>query len=185
MYKNILFGVLLFLFAVSPAYAVVGNGSFGDWLITDSTSLNPKIGNTNPAFWTANCTDIFLYCGYGGGSYGFCKHWTTCAGVIPISLADVPVPLKWGDGYVVGLFIGNTATGEQVYTGSTGEVFTLDPAPYKMSGNIQASASGLLGSMVGQLFRVIIIGVGIVGGVIVTLFGLRWLIRFVRGNLHG
>lgn len=63
--------------------------------------------------------------------------------------------------------------------------FTPQVVAYTMDSGIQSSASSLLGSLVSQLFSVIVIGVGIVGGVMVTLFGLRWLIRFVRGNLHG
>jgi hypothetical protein len=58
-------------------------------------------------------------------------------------------------------------------------------AAYTMDSGVQVAATGLLESLVQQIFTIIPIAIGIVGTVVVTLFGLRWLIGFVRGNMHG
>jgi hypothetical protein len=58
-------------------------------------------------------------------------------------------------------------------------------ATYTMDSGVQVAATDLLQSLVAQIFTIIPIAIGIVGTVVVTLFGLRWLIGFVRGNMHG
>jgi len=65
-----------------------------------------------------------------------------------------------------------------------GQVLAATPA-YTMDSGVQVAATGLLESLVAQIFTIIPIAIGIVGTVVVTLFGLRWLIGFVRGNMHG
>lgn len=56
---------------------------------------------------------------------------------------------------------------------------------YSMDSGVQASATDLLTSLTSQVFTIIPVAIGIVGGVVVTLFGLRWLIGFARSNMHG
>jgi hypothetical protein len=51
---------------------------------------------------------------------------------------------------------------------------------YVMSASTSASVTGLLGSLVSVVLRIIPIAIAIVGGLVVTLFGLRKLIYFVR-----
>jgi uncharacterized membrane protein len=62
--------------------------------------------------------------------------------------------------------------------------FAQTPA-YQMNSGVQTAATDLLTSLTSQIFTIIPVAIGIVGGVVVTLFGLRWLIGFVRSNMHG
>jgi hypothetical protein len=63
-------------------------------------------------------------------------------------------------------------------------VFAQTPA-YTMDSAVQTSATGLLESLVATVFTIIPVAITIVGGLVVTLFGLRWLIGFTRGQMHG
>jgi len=65
-----------------------------------------------------------------------------------------------------------------------GSVFAQTPA-YEMNAEVQGAATDLLTSLTSQIFTIIPVAIGLVGGVVVTLFGLRWLIGFVRSNMHG
>ena len=56
---------------------------------------------------------------------------------------------------------------------------------YEMNAGVQTAATDLLTSLTSQIFTIIPVAIGLVGGVVVTLFGLRWLIGFVRSNMHG
>jgi len=67
---------------------------------------------------------------------------------------------------------------------AAGSVFAQTPA-YEMNAEVQGAATDLLTSLTSQIFTIIPVAIGIVGGVVVTLFGLRWLIGFVRSNMHG
>ena len=184
MYKNILFGALLFLFAASPAYAVSLSGVSG--YLPPFLNENIRIIGMAP---DDVITGVMLSKGHDYTNSQFCMHADTVANPPYIAWSDLKeyqcteeptVGLLKDADYWLGVSLYNPRDG---YYGVTSSFFRM--TPYAMNSGIQASATGLLDSMVGQLFRVIIIGVGIVGGVIVTLFGLRWLIRFVRGNLHG
>jgi len=62
--------------------------------------------------------------------------------------------------------------------------FAQTPA-YTMNADVQTAATGLLTSLTAQIYSIIPVAIGLVGGVVVTLFGLRWLIGFVRSNMHG
>ena len=70
------------------------------------------------------------------------------------------------------------------FFGLVGQVHAQTPA-YTMNAAVQSSATDLLTSLTSQIFTIIPVAIGIVGSVVVTLFGLRWLIGFVRGNMHG
>jgi hypothetical protein len=81
-------------------------------------------------------------------------------------------------------------------TQNSGGYFTLNvtvaptptvtpPATYQMNTTVQSSVSGLLGSMVSGYFGIIPIALGIVGGLMVTLFLVGKLIGWVRSNLGG
>ena len=69
------------------------------------------------------------------------------------------------------------------FTGASA-VMAQTPA-YEMDAGVQSAATGLLTSLTSQIFTIIPVAIGLVGGVVVTLFGLRWLIGFVRSNMHG
>jgi hypothetical protein len=56
---------------------------------------------------------------------------------------------------------------------------------YTMDSTVQSSATDLLTSLVQTVFTIIPVAIGIVGGLVATLFGLRWLIGFARSNMHG
>jgi hypothetical protein len=56
---------------------------------------------------------------------------------------------------------------------------------YTMDATVQGAATDLLGSLVQTVFTIIPVAIAIVGGLVVTLFGLRWLIGFARGQMHG
>ncbi len=58
-------------------------------------------------------------------------------------------------------------------------------ATYSMDATVQASATDLLESLVAVVYTIIPVAIGIVGGLVVTLYGLRWLIGFARKNMHG
>jgi len=191
--KYIIVSLLLFFSLVFPAgkaYAVVGGGPLGDWVLTDLNTPDPLITFSNvDQFTSANCTEIITRCGSFEHIYTACRPFNTCTAVFPMrwTTLNYGVPITQGHGGAIGFYFYNGTEG--VYTGSTDWTWAL-PTPtatphYQMSTTVKESASGLLGSMTAQLFRVIIIGIGIVAGVIVTLFGLRWLIKFVRRNLHG
>jgi hypothetical protein len=57
--------------------------------------------------------------------------------------------------------------------------------PFVMDATVTASATNLLGSLVSTVFTIIPVAITIVGGLVVTLFGLRWLIGFARSQMHG
>lgn len=58
---------------------------------------------------------------------------------------------------------------------------TSTPTPiYQMDAGVASSGGELLGSLTMGLFGIIPAGIAIVGGTVTTLFGLRWLIGFVR-----
>ena len=56
---------------------------------------------------------------------------------------------------------------------------------YTMDSTVSASVQDLLASLVETVFSVIPIALGLVGALVATLFGIRWLIGFARGNMHG
>jgi|WetSurSiteA1Bulk_404760.scaffolds.fasta_scaffold24165_5 hypothetical protein len=70
------------------------------------------------------------------------------------------------------------------FLASAGMAFAQTPA-YTMDSGVQTAATDLLTSLTAQIFSIIPVAIGLVGGVVVTLFGLRWLIGFVRSNMHG
>ena len=70
------------------------------------------------------------------------------------------------------------------FLATAGSAFAQTPA-YQMNAGVQGAATDLLTSLTAQIFTIIPVAIGIVGGVVVTLFGLRWLIGFVRSNMHG
>lgn len=57
-------------------------------------------------------------------------------------------------------------------------------AAYGMDAGVESAATGVLSSQVAAIFHVILVGIGIIGAVMVTLFGLKWLIGFVRSHMH-
>jgi hypothetical protein len=58
-------------------------------------------------------------------------------------------------------------------------------ASYTMDASVSTSVQDLLTSMVSTIFTIIPLAIGIVGTLVVTLFGIRWLFGFVRGHMHG
>lgn len=56
---------------------------------------------------------------------------------------------------------------------------------YTMDATVTASVTDLLQSLVQTVFSIIPTALGIVGTLMITLFGIRWLIGLVRGNMHG
>ena len=56
---------------------------------------------------------------------------------------------------------------------------------YTMDSTVTASVTDLLQSLVQTVFTIIPTALGIVGTLMITLFGIRWLIGLVRGNMHG
>lgn len=62
--------------------------------------------------------------------------------------------------------------------------FAQTPA-YTMDADVQTAATDLLSSLTAQIFTIIPVAIGLVGSVVVTLFGLRWLIGFARSHMHG
>ena len=65
-----------------------------------------------------------------------------------------------------------------------GPAFAQTPA-YTMDSTVQTSVTDLLSSMVSTVFTIIPLAITIVGGLVVTLFGIRWLIGFARSHMHG
>jgi hypothetical protein len=65
-----------------------------------------------------------------------------------------------------------------------GQVLATSPA-YTMDTTVTTSVTDLLSSMVSTIFSVIPQAITIVGALVVTLFGIRWLIGFARGHMHG
>lgn len=63
--------------------------------------------------------------------------------------------------------------------------FAQTPTVYAMNATVQASVTDLLSSLVQTVFSVIPVAIGIVGALVATLFGIRWLIGFARSNMHG
>jgi len=76
-----------------------------------------------------------------------------------------------------------SAVGVTLVAGAS-KAFAQTPA-YTMDATVQSSATDLLGSLVSTVFTIIPVAIGIVGGLVVTLFGLRWLIGFARSQMHG
>lgn len=64
------------------------------------------------------------------------------------------------------------------------QAFAQTPA-YTMDSTVSSSVTDLLSSMVSTVFSVIPTAIGLIGGLVVTLFGIRWLIGFARGHMHG
>jgi hypothetical protein len=56
---------------------------------------------------------------------------------------------------------------------------------YVMDTAVQSSVTDLLSSLVQTVFTIIPVAIGIVGTLVVTLFGIRWLVGWVRGHMHG
>ena len=63
-------------------------------------------------------------------------------------------------------------------------VFDAGPV-YGFNDNVASSAGGLLGSLVSVVFTSIPVAIGIVGGLVVTKFGIGCLIGFARSHIHG
>jgi hypothetical protein len=64
------------------------------------------------------------------------------------------------------------------------KAFAQTPA-YTMDATVKTSVTDLLQSLVSGYFGIIPIALGIVGGLMVTLFLVGKLIGWVRGNMHG
>jgi hypothetical protein len=56
---------------------------------------------------------------------------------------------------------------------------------YTMEATVASSVTDLLSSYVSTIFSVIPTAIGIIGTLAVTLFGIRWLVGFARGHMHG
>jgi undecaprenyl pyrophosphate phosphatase UppP len=67
---------------------------------------------------------------------------------------------------------------------NVGQVLAATPA-YVMDTTVTSSVTDLLSSMVQTIFTIIPVAIGLVGALVVTLFGIRWLIGFARGHMHG
>lgn len=67
---------------------------------------------------------------------------------------------------------------------TAGKAFAQTPA-YTMDSTVQTSVTDLLSSLVSTVFTIIPIAIGLVGGLMVTLYGIRWLIGFARSHMHG
>jgi hypothetical protein len=80
--------------------------------------------------------------------------------------------------------INSAIAGVGVTVASMGHAFAQTPA-YTMDSTVQTSVTDLLESLVATVFSVLPIAIGIVGALVVTLFGVRWLIGFARSNMHG
>ena len=65
------------------------------------------------------------------------------------------------------------------------EAITSPLSTYTMDGQVLGAGTGLLESLIASVLTIIPLAIAIVGGLVVTLFGLRWLIRFARSNMHG
>jgi hypothetical protein len=96
---------------------------------------------------------------------------SSCNGVINIysTYANSTNIVPWAGGNNFRLAIDYTPTGP---------AFVPDQ-------NIVGGYSGLMGSLVSTYMRIIPIGIAIVGALVITLFGIRKLIKFVRNNMHG
>jgi hypothetical protein len=64
------------------------------------------------------------------------------------------------------------------------KAFAQTPA-YTMNTTVTSSVTDLLSSMVSTIFSILPTAIGIVGALTVTLFGIKWLVGFARGNMHG
>jgi hypothetical protein len=80
--------------------------------------------------------------------------------------------------------IATIGAGISAFAMSAVSAFAQTPA-YTMDSTVQASATDLLQSLVSTVFTIIPVAITIVGGLVVTLFGLRWLVGFTRGQMHG
>jgi hypothetical protein len=58
-------------------------------------------------------------------------------------------------------------------------------ATYTANSTVMSAGTSLMGSMVSGYFGIIPVAIGIVAGLMVTLFLVRKLIGWVRGNMHG
>jgi hypothetical protein len=56
---------------------------------------------------------------------------------------------------------------------------------YTMNTAVQTSVTDLLSSLISTYFGIIPVALALVGGLMVTLFGIGKLIGWVRGNMHG
>jgi hypothetical protein len=70
------------------------------------------------------------------------------------------------------------------FLGTVGHALAQTPA-YTMDATVKTSVTDLLESLVSGYFGIIPIALGIVGGLMVTLFLVGKLIGWVRGNMHG
>ncbi len=78
-----------------------------------------------------------------------------------------------------------TATaGVTLFLGSVGQAFAQTPA-YTMDATVKTSVTDLLSSLISTYFGIIPVALALVGGLMVTLFGIGKLIGWVRGNMHG
>lgn len=80
--------------------------------------------------------------------------------------------------------VAQIATVAGVFLASAPLAFAQTPA-YTMDATVTASITDLLESYVASIFTLIPSGVLIVGGLSVTLFGIGFLWRWVRGKMHG
>lgn len=78
-----------------------------------------------------------------------------------------------------------TATaGAVAFLGTVGSAFAQTPA-YTMDATVKTSVTDLLSSLISTYFGIIPVALALVGGLMVTLFGIGKLIGWVRGNMHG
>jgi hypothetical protein len=185
--KAIIIG--LFFMAVTPAwagYCVTGNQAKPNPVVVDGTAKvmtltidNSDYGGVNAvqvatggwplqAMWS-NHSDWVLLSGnkIGGGQYGTAVVYLR---LIPTTTTQVFGVHLWNSGGSGDCPMGANYGTEMSYG--------INPA-------VSTSATELLSSLTAGVFRIIPIAIGIVGGLIATLFGLRWLIRFARRNIHG
>jgi len=176
------------LFGAKPVYAAV---TWSDVLPPHGAiiqNLNPVFTLVTPEAMEHDCTSVHfttavldkngvwkqIFLGVG--------EISPCTGIFPIHWNDLytlrPIThLDWGDSYAVRFTYKNGAESSYVqHEHSSGN----DPVIYKMNTAVASSAGIWMSSMGSGLLSMIVLGISIVSGVIVTLFGLRWLIRFVR-----
>jgi hypothetical protein len=199
--KKLGYALVLFFIAASPAFAAAP--SFNNF---QSPLFGSIIDTNNPSVTfsgvVGECNAVNIRCAvYPNYFYTSCYNYTIPT---PVPCDSLSGAINWlqvvgGDvnrlerpngSAAIGMYFYNADGG--IYTGSSMWQFVPPPTPtpsptakYMMNANVSSAGGQLLGAQVGTLFQMIVTGVGIVGGAVTTLFGLRFLIKTVRGNLHG
>lgn len=197
--KKILLTIALFLALAPSAYACTYSVSPSTVGVGQSKNVTITVNNDSAYGWASL---VFPYNSnlQVNSVSSFYTNNTGGTSAVTVSDNGTPLPERQNPTYLISLnvtgisagatfsdgggFLYDVGGGSECFLSGNLTVGTNAPT-YIMNTSAQGAVTGLLGSMVASVFNVIPLALLIVGGLVVTLFGIRWLIGFARSHMHG